>query len=176
MRVERALVGLLCVVTAALAGCGGQLAYNLPPAARLMEPGPGVGGPGPGVIPPAGYPYGMYGGAVGRYGDGMGGYMGGGYGECASCPPNAANQQPTPQVNGGVQQASYDGAQQAQYAEEYGPDYGLVEAYGCGDEVGAGGHYAGGGCGDCGCADGGCAAGGCANGCGGCGGGGCGGS
>jgi hypothetical protein len=26
--------------------------YNLPPAHRLMEPGPGVGGPGPGVIPP----------------------------------------------------------------------------------------------------------------------------
>lgn len=27
-------------------------AYNLPPAAQLMEPGPGVGGPGPGVLPP----------------------------------------------------------------------------------------------------------------------------
>src|ERR1700752_4546109 len=26
--------------------------HNLPPAARLMEPGPGVGGPGPGVLPP----------------------------------------------------------------------------------------------------------------------------
>jgi hypothetical protein len=176
MRVERALVGLLCVITAALAGCGGELAYNLPPAARLMEPGPGVGGPGPGVIPPAGYPYGMYGGAVGRYGDGMGGYMGGGYGECASCPPYAANQQTIPQPNankGGVQQASYDSAEQAQYAEEYGPDYGLVEPYGCGAEIGAGGHCAGDGCGDCGCGDCGCAGGGCLNGCGGCGGRGC---
>ncbi len=27
-------------------------AYNLPPAQRLMEPGPGVGGPGPGVLGP----------------------------------------------------------------------------------------------------------------------------
>ena len=36
-------------------GCEqGRLAYNLPPAERLMEPGPGVGGPGPGVIPPVG--------------------------------------------------------------------------------------------------------------------------
>jgi hypothetical protein len=180
MRVERALVGLLCIVAMAWAGCGGQLAYNLPPASRLMEPGPGVGGPGPGVIPPAGYPYGMYGGAVGRYGDGMGGYMGGGYGECASCPPNAANelnaanQQATPTADDGVQQASYDSAQQAQYADEYGPDYGLAEAYGCGAEVGAGGHCAGDGCGDCGCGDCGCAAGGCLNGCGGCGGSGCG--
>jgi hypothetical protein len=56
-----------------------------------MEPGPGVGGPGPGVIPPAGNPYGIYGGAVGRFGDGMGGYIGGGYGECSSCGPYAAN-------------------------------------------------------------------------------------
>src|ERR671922_1495459 len=91
MRVERALVGLLCVVAATSGGCGGRLAYNLPPASRLMEPGPGVGGPGPGVIPPAGYPYGLYGGAVGRYGDGMGGYMGSGGGECATCQPYAQN-------------------------------------------------------------------------------------
>ncbi len=32
----------------------GRLAYNLPPAQRLMEPGPGVGGPGPGVLNPMG--------------------------------------------------------------------------------------------------------------------------
>ncbi len=33
-------------------GCmgGGRVAHNLPPAQRLMEPGPGVGGPGPGVL------------------------------------------------------------------------------------------------------------------------------
>lgn len=34
-------------------GCAGLKEYNLPPAQRLLEPGPGVGGPGPGVIPPA---------------------------------------------------------------------------------------------------------------------------
>ena len=34
------------------AGCQGPVAHNLPPASRLMHPGPGVGGPGPGVIPP----------------------------------------------------------------------------------------------------------------------------
>ena len=33
-------------------GCANHRSYNLPPAERLMEPGPGVGGPGPGVIPP----------------------------------------------------------------------------------------------------------------------------
>ncbi len=82
MRVERALVGILCVAAATATGCGGgKLAYNLPPAARLMEPGPGVGGPGPGVIPPAGGPYGgMYGGGINRFGAaGMGGAMGGPY-------------------------------------------------------------------------------------------------
>ena len=31
---------------------GQQRAFNLPPAQRLMEPGPGVGGPGPGVLHP----------------------------------------------------------------------------------------------------------------------------
>jgi hypothetical protein len=76
MRIERALVGLLFIATAAAGGCG-KLAYNLPPASRLMEPGPGVGGPGPGVIPPAGSPYGMYGGGVNRFGGGMSAGMGG---------------------------------------------------------------------------------------------------
>ena len=31
---------------------GAGRAFNLPPAQRLMEPGPGVGGPGPGVLSP----------------------------------------------------------------------------------------------------------------------------
>ncbi|MEM9351887.1 MAG: hypothetical protein AAGA92_02650 [Planctomycetota bacterium] len=39
-----------CVVFST--GCAGRLAENLPPAQRIMEPGPGVGGPGPGVIGP----------------------------------------------------------------------------------------------------------------------------
>ncbi len=92
MRVERTLVGLMILATAILTGCG-RLAYNLPPASRLMEPGPGVGGPGPGVIPPAGNPYAIYGGAVGRYADGRcagpGGMMP--YGPCGvNVPPAAA--------------------------------------------------------------------------------------
>ena len=42
-------------VLLATSDCMGQgrgRAYNLPPAQRLMEPGPGVGGPGPGVLSP----------------------------------------------------------------------------------------------------------------------------
>ncbi len=37
-------------------GCASPVGHNLPPAQRLMEPGPGVGGPGPGVIPPVPMP------------------------------------------------------------------------------------------------------------------------
>lgn len=46
---------LWCLLTAALvaAGCAGIRAHNLPPADRLLEPGPGVAGPGPGVLAPA---------------------------------------------------------------------------------------------------------------------------
>lgn len=44
------LTGLLVGATVAAVGCGGRLAYNLPPAQQIMHPGPGVGGPGPGVI------------------------------------------------------------------------------------------------------------------------------
>lgn len=54
MRVEQTLVGLIVAAAVTAAGCHGRLAYNLPPAERLMHPGPGVGGPGPGVIPPVG--------------------------------------------------------------------------------------------------------------------------
>lgn len=43
--------GMCClVVVIAVAGCRGPIRNNLPPAQRLMEPGPGVGGPGPGVM------------------------------------------------------------------------------------------------------------------------------
>src|SRR3954468_15811305 len=89
MRIERALVGLLFIATAAAGGCG-RLAYNLPPAQRIMEPGPGVSGPGPGVIPPAGSPYGMYGGGVNRFGGGMGPGMGGGCGPMGPGAPCSA--------------------------------------------------------------------------------------
>ena len=49
----------LCLVSASLAvcltalGCAFPKQHNLPPAPRLLEPGPGVGGPGPGVLPPS---------------------------------------------------------------------------------------------------------------------------
>jgi hypothetical protein len=116
MRVERALVGILCITAVAASGCGGHLAYNLPPAARLMEPGPGVGGPGPGVIPPAGNPYGIYGGAVNRYPTGvatpMGGVFAGGpqsrgpeMGPIAKVPRPIS---PRKSAHGGVVQASYE--------------------------------------------------------------------
>jgi len=45
------LMGLAVLLTAA--DCQAQMgAFNMPPAQRLMEPGPGVGGPGPGVLGP----------------------------------------------------------------------------------------------------------------------------
>ncbi|GIW92986.1 MAG: hypothetical protein KatS3mg110_1027 [Pirellulaceae bacterium] len=40
------------VAAVAAVGCVSPAGHNLPPAERLMEPGPGVGGPGPGVIAP----------------------------------------------------------------------------------------------------------------------------
>src|SRR4051794_14042500 len=42
-------LALLCVFVA-LAGCKSPFKHNLPPAQRLMQPGPGVDGPGPGVM------------------------------------------------------------------------------------------------------------------------------
>ena len=68
----------------------GRLAYNLPPAQRLMEPGPGVGGPGPGVLGPMG---GMPASSAIAPAMAMGG---GGYG-AAGCPP-MAGPAPTSQI------------------------------------------------------------------------------
>ena len=45
------LMGLAVLLAATDCMAQGK-AYNLPPAQRLMEPGPGVGGPGPGVLSP----------------------------------------------------------------------------------------------------------------------------
>ena len=42
-------------------GCHHARSYNLPPAERLMHPGPGVMGPGPGVLPPETLPIGEMG-------------------------------------------------------------------------------------------------------------------
>lgn len=45
---------MLIATTLAAIGCVSPVGTNLPPAERLLEPGPGVSGPGPGVlIPPA---------------------------------------------------------------------------------------------------------------------------
>jgi len=43
---------IVAAVVAAQVGCHATVGHNLPPASRLMHPGPGVTGPGPGVIPP----------------------------------------------------------------------------------------------------------------------------
>ena len=53
MKVTR-LLTLVAVVAMTASGCISPSGHNLPPASRLLEPGPGVGGPGPGVIPPPG--------------------------------------------------------------------------------------------------------------------------
>ena len=46
------LIFSCCVlaIAAGVTGCSVTGGHNLPPASRLMEPGPGVGGPGPGVL------------------------------------------------------------------------------------------------------------------------------
>jgi hypothetical protein len=43
---------LLIALALPAIGCVSPVGTNLPPAERLMEPGPGVGGPGPGVLAP----------------------------------------------------------------------------------------------------------------------------
>ncbi len=52
MRVRLLAWALLVAAAAGVTGCGVAGGYNLPPAERLMHPGPGVGGPGPGVLTP----------------------------------------------------------------------------------------------------------------------------
>ncbi len=73
--------------------CSAQhhLAYNIPPAQRLMEPGPGVGGPGPGVLMP---PAGMMGG--GGIAPAMA--MGGGGPMMGGCPPMGMSAGATSQI------------------------------------------------------------------------------
>jgi len=57
MRMRFALGVLAAVASAYSVGCA-PVRHNLPPAERLMEPGPGVGGPGPGVLAPETIPVG----------------------------------------------------------------------------------------------------------------------
>ena len=73
---------MLITIAATAVGCAHQRSYNLPPASRLMEPGPGVGGPGPGVLAPPTAP--VFDGAV--MGDPAMGQVGG-YGGCRAMMP-----------------------------------------------------------------------------------------
>lgn len=52
MRLVLSLFAFVAVAVFGAVGWSQNHSYNLPPASRLMEPGPGVGGPGPGVLPP----------------------------------------------------------------------------------------------------------------------------
>ena len=52
MRIRLSVWTLLLSTTLASVGCHFTGGHNLPPAQRLAEPGPGVGGPGPGVLTP----------------------------------------------------------------------------------------------------------------------------
>jgi len=53
MKFRLSLVSLAFAVGLTALGCAFPKQHNLPPAAQLLEPGPGVGGPGPGVLPPS---------------------------------------------------------------------------------------------------------------------------
>ncbi len=85
---------MLIAIAATAVGCAHHRSYNLPPAARLMEPGPGVGGPGPGVLAPPPPPVVATAGMMGVQPDGnfampVGpeGSPVGGYGMMAAPPP-----------------------------------------------------------------------------------------
>ena len=52
MKMRRWMLALYLGTVVGAVGCGLSGGHNLPPAAQLAHPGPGVGGPGPGVIPP----------------------------------------------------------------------------------------------------------------------------
>lgn len=75
------------VASSCLLGCN-TVRHNLPPAQRLAEPGPGVGGPGPGVIPPSVV---GAGGAMGMEGDVVGASYCGPDGGMMMGPAPAAN-------------------------------------------------------------------------------------
>lgn len=46
----RVFLSLAMAAAGCFSGCASTARHNLPPAQRLLEPGPGVGGPGPGVM------------------------------------------------------------------------------------------------------------------------------
>jgi hypothetical protein len=79
MKMRFFLVTLTALALSYAVGCT-PVRHNLPPAQRLLEPGPGVGGPGPGVLAPEVIPAAAYGGAGGMGGPGLGGPCGPGMG------------------------------------------------------------------------------------------------
>lgn len=87
MKMRFFLVTLAAVAISYVTGCT-PVRHNLPPAQRMLEPGPGVGGPGPGVMAPgvvpasANMPMDDGSGACGPGGPGMGP----GYGMMAAPP------------------------------------------------------------------------------------------
>ena len=85
-------VCLLAMMAGVKCSAQHHLAYNIPPAQRLMEPGPGVGGPGPGVLMP---PAGMMGGGGVNPAMAM---MGGGGPMMGGCPPMGMSAGATSQI------------------------------------------------------------------------------
>ena len=73
---------MLIAIAATAVGCAHHRSYNLPPAERLMEPGPGVGGPGPGVLAPPPPPVVTTAAKMGIQPDGAMGV--------SACPPNGS--------------------------------------------------------------------------------------
>ena len=53
MKLRLTLWSFFVAASLAAMGCAGIHSHNLPPADRLLAPGPGVDGPGPGVLMPA---------------------------------------------------------------------------------------------------------------------------
>lgn len=75
----RVFLTLAAAVSSCLMGCT-SVRHNTPPAQRLLEPGPGVGGPGPGVLAPDVIGAGGVGAAMGGVGpNGEGGVIAAGY-------------------------------------------------------------------------------------------------
>ncbi len=77
MRIGLTHLMLSIAGTVLVTGCA-PVRHNLPPAERMMQPGPGVGGPGPGVLAPPAMQMGGGGPMMGGPGMGPGPMMGGG--------------------------------------------------------------------------------------------------
>ncbi|MEM9184968.1 MAG: hypothetical protein AAGB00_00560 [Planctomycetota bacterium] len=103
MPVRTWILNLMAVAAVSAVGCG-QLAYNLPPAQQVMQPGPGVGGPGPGVIPMGAQMTMGAGGDASFYGPGG---STPGCGPMANCGPGGCNVASTGGPAGDIQQVQY---------------------------------------------------------------------